>query len=54
MVADEREGARLITSALAAAGIPTSRIERIVPSLEDVFLYLLDRQEAPPPAVGAA
>jgi len=54
MVADEREGARLITSALAAAGIPTSRIERIVPSLEDVFLYLLDRQEAPPAAKGAA
>ena len=54
MVADEREGARLITSALAGAGISLNRIERILPSLEDVFLYLLDRQEAPQAAGGAA
>ena len=54
MVAEEREGARLITSALSGAGISAARIERIVPSLEDVFLYLLDRQEAPQPAGGAA
>ena len=52
MVADEREGARLITGALGGAGIAVRRIERIVPSLEDVFLYLLDRQDGP--AAGGA
>ncbi|HMK39752.1 MAG TPA: ABC transporter ATP-binding protein [Bacteroidota bacterium] len=44
MVEEEREGARLVTDTLAAAGITVRHIERIVPSLEDVFLYLLDRE----------
>lgn len=44
MVEHEEEGIRLITSTLAASAIPVRRIERIVPSLEDVFLYLLDRE----------
>ena len=54
MVEEEGEGVRLITAALSGAGISPARIERIVPSLEDVFLYLLDRQEAPRPEGGAA
>jgi ABC-2 type transport system ATP-binding protein len=39
-----------ITGRLAAAGLLTSRPERIVPSLEDVFVSLIearDRQSAP-------
>lgn len=43
MVDDEAEGKRLINETLAAQGIPVERIERISPSLEDVFLYLLDQ-----------
>jgi len=46
MVEEEREGKRLITDTLAGAGISVRHIERIVPSLEDVFLYLLDQQSA--------
>jgi ABC-2 type transport system ATP-binding protein len=46
MVEDEREGTRLVRGTLDAAGIPVRRIERIVPSLEDVFLYLLDNESA--------
>lgn len=46
MVEDEQEGARLITATLAGAGIPVRQIERIIPSLEDVFLYLLDHESA--------
>ncbi|MEW6511643.1 MAG: ABC transporter ATP-binding protein [Bacteroidota bacterium] len=44
MVQDAREGERLIRETLAAAGVAVQRIERILPSLEDVFLFLLDRQ----------
>lgn len=39
-----------ITAALSAAGLQTGRLERIVPSLEDVFVALIearDRQTAP-------
>jgi ABC-2 type transport system ATP-binding protein len=46
MVEDETSGSQLITGTLTGAGISVSRIERIVPSLEDVFLYLLDKQAA--------
>jgi ABC-2 type transport system ATP-binding protein len=46
MVEDEREGTRLVRGTLDAAGIPVRSIERIVPSLEDVFLYLLDNENA--------
>ena len=44
MVEDEKEGASLVSGTLDAAGIPVRSIERIVPSLEDVFLYLLDHE----------
>ncbi len=43
MVEDEEEGRRLIAQALAEKGIGISRVERIVPSLEDVFLYVLEK-----------
>lgn len=43
MVNDEEEGARLITQAMAEKNIHIQNIQRIVPSLEDVFLYLLDK-----------
>jgi ABC-2 type transport system ATP-binding protein len=46
MVEDEAGGKRLLAGTLARAGIPPRQIERIVPSLEDVFLYLLDTQAA--------
>jgi len=41
MVADEREGTRLIAGALSESGIAVERIESIRPSLEDVFLSVL-------------
>ena len=44
MVEEEREGRRLVTQTLAAAKIAVRSIDRILPSLEDVFLYLLDQQ----------
>lgn len=43
MVQDEREGLTFIRRALNEAGIEATSIQRIVPSLEDVFLYLLER-----------
>jgi len=46
MVSDEHEGKRLITHTLNGKKIPVLRIERIVPSLEDVFLYLLEHDAA--------
>jgi ABC-2 type transport system ATP-binding protein len=39
-----------LAAALAAAGLASGRMERIVPSLEDVFVSLIearDRQAAP-------
>jgi ABC-2 type transport system ATP-binding protein len=42
MVDNEDEGRRAIGKLLAGHGIAVEGIERIVPSLEDVFLYLLD------------
>jgi ABC-2 type transport system ATP-binding protein len=46
MVDDEEEGRRLIERALAEKGIGISHVERIVPSLEDVFLYVLELDAA--------
>jgi ABC-2 type transport system ATP-binding protein len=43
MVKDQETGMRAIREVLSAKGMSVARIERIVPSLEDVFLYLLDR-----------
>ena len=48
MVEEEREGARLIRETLAASGIGLEHVERIQPSLEDVFLYLLEQSPAGP------
>jgi ABC-2 type transport system ATP-binding protein len=45
MTEAEEEGKRLIREVLAGHGISAGGIERIVPSLEDVFLYLLDRDQ---------
>jgi ABC-2 type transport system ATP-binding protein len=46
LVKDEKEGKLLIQQTLFAHGIQTRSIQRIVPSLEDVFLYLLDKETA--------
>ncbi|MGB5873506.1 MAG: ABC transporter ATP-binding protein [Bacteroidota bacterium] len=44
MVPDEAEGKELITTTLQNRSVALLGIERIVPSLEDVFLYLLDQE----------
>ncbi len=41
-VRDQKEGSQLITSTLASHDITVKRMDRIVPSLEDVFLHLLE------------
>lgn len=41
-VRDERQGKEGITSAMAVNNILVKRIDKIVPSLEDVFLHLLE------------
>ncbi len=41
-VRDEQEGQQLIAKTLSAHDITVRRMERIVPSLEDVFLHLLE------------
>jgi len=46
MVAQEGPAKDQIRSSLAARGIVVQKIERIVPSLEDVFLYLLGKDAA--------
>jgi ABC-2 type transport system ATP-binding protein len=43
-VADETEGRRLIGERLAGMGIVPERIDRIVPSLEDVFIHKIEEQ----------
>ncbi len=53
MVAEERMGAGAIRAALKEGGLTPKTIQRIIPSLEDVFLYLLD-QERPVGGVGTA
>jgi len=45
-VADETEGRRLIRERLARVGIVPERIDRIVPSLEDVFIHKIEEQAA--------
>jgi ABC-2 type transport system ATP-binding protein len=47
MVHQEAEGERTVREELAAAGIGVQRIERIMPSLEDVFLYVLEHAATP-------
>jgi ABC-2 type transport system ATP-binding protein len=46
LVNNEGEGKALIRKTLSSHGIQTQSIQRIVPSLEDVFLYLLDKETA--------
>ena len=46
MVNNEEEGKQSITQTLGANNISIHHIERIVPSLEDVFLYLLEHDTA--------
>jgi ABC-2 type transport system ATP-binding protein len=43
-VADEEEGRRLVRERLALQGIVPDRIDRIVPSLEDVFIHKIEEQ----------
>jgi len=45
-VADEAEGRRLVLKTLARAGIVPERIDRIVPSLEDVFIHKIEEYSA--------
>ena len=46
MVKNEEEGKRSISNVLKEKQIGVSHIERIIPSLEDVFLYLLEHDSA--------
>ena len=46
VVQDADEGRRLIAGALEGEGNPASSIERIVPSLEDVFIHHVEEEEA--------
>lgn len=45
MVASEEDGRRRIVEVLQGKGIMVERVERITPSLEDVFLYLLEQDQ---------
>jgi ABC-2 type transport system ATP-binding protein len=44
VVADAEEGRRLILELLAASGNGPATVERIVPSLEDVFIHTVERE----------
>jgi ABC-2 type transport system ATP-binding protein len=48
MVKEEKEGKDLIERSLIQQGIRIEGIHRIVPSLEDVFLYLLEHDTSKP------
>lgn len=43
-VADEAEGRRLVGQRLAKEGIVPDRVDRILPSLEDVFIHKIEEQ----------
>ena len=45
MTSSEEEGKKLIKQVLEGKGVRVDHIERIVPSLEDVFLYLLEQDK---------
>jgi ABC-2 type transport system ATP-binding protein len=49
-VAEEEEGNRLVRARLAQAGIAVHRVDRIMPSLEDVFIHKIEEQAARPAA----
>jgi ABC-2 type transport system ATP-binding protein len=50
VVRDAEEGRSLITETLEQQGNPPTSIERIVPSLEDVFIHHVEEEEARRPA----
>jgi ABC-2 type transport system ATP-binding protein len=52
MVAEEAAGRQAIRRALSGTGMVIGHIERIIPSLEDVFLYLLEKDAQLLPLVG--
>lgn len=52
-VADEAAGERLVRERLAAAGIAVRRVDRIMPSLEDVFIHEIETRSAGGPGAGA-
>ncbi|HQZ15757.1 MAG TPA: ABC transporter ATP-binding protein [Vicinamibacteria bacterium] len=54
VVGDEGLGRALVGDALASANFPVSSIERIVPSLEDVFIHCIEAEEAARAARGVA
>jgi ABC-2 type transport system ATP-binding protein len=45
-VADDGEGRRLVSERLAREGIVPDRVDRIVPSLEDVFIHKIEERAA--------
>jgi len=49
-VAGEEEGSRLVRARLTQAGIAVDRVDRIMPSLEDVFIHKIEEQAARPAA----
>jgi ABC-2 type transport system ATP-binding protein len=51
-VADEAEGRRLVLRRLALEGIVPERVDRIVPSLEDVFIHKIEEQTVARPDGG--
>jgi ABC-2 type transport system ATP-binding protein len=54
VVADADEGRRRIGAVLEGRGNPPTSIERIVPSLEDVFIHHVEEEEARPRTGAAA
>ena len=52
-VADEDEGRRLVLERLGREGIAVHRIDRIMPSLEDVFIHKIEEQDRSAGAGGA-
>jgi ABC-2 type transport system ATP-binding protein len=46
VVAEADEGQRRVLQALARAGLQPASAERIVPSLEDVFIHCIEREDA--------
>jgi ABC-2 type transport system ATP-binding protein len=52
-VGDEEEGRRLIRARLAREGIAVHRVDRIMPSLEDVFIHKIEEQAGGAGAEGA-
>jgi len=55
LVVDRPDGAaQRVRAALEDAGIPVESVEKIVPSLEDVFIHYIEAQEARPSAGGSS